>query len=240
MIRFVVCGEGSSDLMGEESPLTVAVKKLIDFWFSENVEMNFVSRSELSDDVKNEKPKRGASVRGQKNPFPEMRSVTRFAKCLAKRAVSQGEDCGAIYFKDTDFSSNLNRDEFYLNLNLAMHRGFDEIGFQKGVPMIPKTRSESWMLCIVDASGAMRESYYEMLPGSDNSPRSGKKLLAKKLKCSEKQNYVNLGKYLDSYDWDKLPAPSFVFFKNRLHVVAASILRKPFPSGMNLDNTKTP
>ncbi len=147
-------------------------------------------------------------------------------------------DCGAIYFKDMDFSSNENRDKYYEALISAMHSGFDNADFRKDVPMVPKTRSESWMLCIVDKNAA-RKSYYENLPGSDNSPNSGKKVLADALGCSEKENYTKLSGKIENYDWDILSAPSFVFFKNRLHVIAASILHEPFPENLNLDNTKS-
>ena len=119
-----------------------------------------------------------------------------------------------------------------------MHLGFDKAEFRKGVPMVPKTRSESWILCVVDKNAA-RVSYYENLPGSDKSPKSGKKVLSKMLGCSEKENYTKLSDRIADYDWDVLSAPSFVFFRNRLHVVAASILHEPFPENLNLDNTKS-
>lgn len=183
-------------------------------------------------------PKRGAYVRGSKRPYPETKSVSAFSCCLAKRALSYSSDCGAIYFKDMDFSSNENKEKYYEALIAAMHLGFDSAEFRKGVPMIPKTRSESWMLCVVDKNAA-RESYYENLPGSDKSPNSGKKILAAKLGCSEKENYAKLSDRIENYDWDNLSAPSFVFFKNRLHVVSASILHEPFPENLNLDNTKS-
>jgi hypothetical protein len=68
MIEFVVCGEGSSDLRHDafndyDSPLAIAVRNLLDNWYSEEVVMNMVSRSELSDANNNDKPKRKAYVR---------------------------------------------------------------------------------------------------------------------------------------------------------------------------------
>ena len=237
MLDFFVCGEGPTDVGSEDAPLTTAIKSLLAKWYAEQVEFHLVSRSQLSSGSKNAKPKRGAYVRGYKTPYPETRSVTAFACCLARKAQACCPDCGAIYFKDMDFSSNENGDKYYETLIAAMHLGFDNAEFRKGVPMVPKTRSESWMLCIVDKNAA-RESYDENLPGSDNSPKSGKKVLATKLGCPEKENYTSLSVRIENYDWDNLSAPSFIFFKNRLHIVAASILHEPFPENLNLDNTK--
>lgn len=238
MLEFVICGEGPTDVCGNDALLTTAIKSLLVKWYAEQVKFHPVSRKELSNASKNMMPKRGAYVRGSKRPCPETKSVVAFACCLAKRALSYSSDCGAIYFKDMDFSSNENKEKYYEALIAAMHLGFDSAEFRKGVPMIPKTRSESWMLCVVDKN-ATRESYYENLPGSDKSPNSGKKILAAKLGCSEKENYAKLSDRIENYDWDNLSAPSFVFFKNRLHVVSASILHEPFPENLNLDNTKS-
>lgn len=237
MLEFVICGEGPTDVCGNDAPLTVVIKSLLAKWYAEEVKFRPVSRAELSNASKNVKPKRGAYVRGSKKPYPETRAVTAFAYCLAQQAQNYSSDCGVIYFKDMDFSSNENRDYFYEGLIAAMHLGFDKAGFRKGIPMVPKTRSESWILCIVDKNAA-RVSYYENLPGSDKSPKSGKKVLAAMLGCSEKENYTKLSDRIADYDWDVLSAPSFVFFKNRLHVVSASILHEPFPENLNLDNTK--
>ncbi len=239
MLDFFICGEGPTDVCGDDAPLRMAIRSLLAKWYAKQAKFHSVSRSELSSDSKNVKPKRGAYVRGRKTPYPETRSVTAFACCLAQKAQAYCSACGAIYFKDMDFPSSENRDKYYEALIAAMHVGFDNAGFQRGVPMVPKTRSESWMLCIVDKHAA-RMSYYENLPGSDNSPKSGKKVLAKMLGCSEKENYAKLSDRIENYDWDALSAPSFAFFKNRLHVIAASILHEPFPENLNLDNTKQP
>ena len=244
MIEFVVCGEGSTDLRydafnGFDGPLAIAVRNLLDNWYSEEVVMNMVSRSELSDANKNDKPKRKAYVRGAKNPYPNTVSISAFSACLARKAVEHGDACGAILFEDMDFSSHENRDKYYRAMIAAMHSGFDSESFRMGVPMVPITRSESWMLCLIDKEAAQK-SYYENLSGSDNSPNSGKKVLANMLDCAERENYSVIRDRVESYDWNLLPAPSFIFFKNRLHVVSALMLHEAFPDGLNLENTKEP
>lgn len=239
MLEFVVCGECPTDLNGENSPLKRAADSLLERWYSEKSKMHFISRSDLSDSSKNARPKRGAVVRGKKSFSPEFRSVFAFSKCLAQKAKNMGKNCGAIYFKDMDFSSSVNRDVYFKNLISSMHKGFDEVEFKNGVPMVPKTRSESWILCALDPD-AGQKSYYENLPGSDNSPKSGKKVLAKFLHCSVKENYDKVRAKLSAFDWSELSAPSFVFFKNRFHVVSAAMLHEKFPDGLNPENTRVP
>lgn len=186
MLEFVICGEGPTDILGNDAPLRMAIKSLLLKWYEEQVRFHPISRTKLSNESKNAKPKKGAYVRGSKKPYPETRAVTAFAYSLAQQARNYGSDCGAIYFKDMDFASNENRDHYYEALIAAMHSGFDRADFRKGVPMIPKTRSESWMLCIVDKN-ANRVSYYENLPGSDNSPKSGKKFWLTRLVVRKKK-----------------------------------------------------
>ena len=223
-----------------ECPLAVAVRNLVCGWYpTEEVELHPFSRGELSAAEKNKSPKSGAISRGAKRKYPKIKSACAFARCLAEKAQMQAVDCGAIYFEDMDFGASVDRNDFYRQLIRAVYDGFEDAGFKYGVPMIPKPRSEAWMLCIVDKN-ASRKFYYENLPGKDKDPDSGKKALAEKLGCAVKDNYSMLQPVLETYDWQNLKAPSFVFFKNRLSAVSAELLHKPFQDEWRLDNTKEP
>ena len=168
-----------------------------------------------------------------------MKSSYAFARCLAEKAQMQAADCGAIYFEDMDFGASVDKNDFYRQLIRAVHDGFEAVEFKCGIPMIPKPRSEAWILCIVDEN-ASQKSYYENLPGKDKDPDSGKKILADKLGCAVKDNYNALRPILEAYDWQNLKAPSFVFFKNRLSAVSAVLLHRSFRDEWRLDNTKEP
>lgn len=245
MPGFITCGEGPSDLyIAEDSrldgPLKVAVDKLLyNFWEQTgDFEFKSVGRSQLSKTAKNQKPKRGAIVRGEKEKYPDLRSVEASAACLAEMAQSEGNDWGVIFFKDLDFHSGTEVDDFYRAKITAMHKGFDTANFRKGVPMVPKPRSESWLLCYYQEIPYNNGTRFESLAGSDKSPNSGKRWLAKFLNVSETQIYEKIRDTIGLIDWSCINAPSFIFFKNRLHFVSAALLHKPYPVGLTEENTR--
>jgi hypothetical protein len=90
--------------------------------------------------------------------------------------------------------------------------------------MIPKTRSESWLLCLLDSKGCAEVNYFEDLPMSDKSPNSGKKVLATLLKVPEDESYSCIEEKRDTFDWIGLQAPSFLVFRDRLKIVSAKLL----------------
>ena len=256
MAGFVLCGEGPTDLFYDaehqcQGPLKDSVDQLLlHFWDSEShFHFKQVSRGELSVSVGKGKPeKKSAIVRGAKNKFPERRWIMVTAKCLAEKAMaltSQADntdlsDWGVIYFHDLDKPSGSDIDSAYADYIAAMHDGFDSVSFKYGVPMIPKTRSESWILCVLNPEKCKENKYYENLPMSDKSPKAGQIVLAQEQKTSKRGSYKQIGRKYNQFDWISLESPSFVFFKNRLHVVSAALLCKKFPDGKNFENTKVP
>lgn len=247
MPGFITCGEGPSDLYiaengGQDGPLKIAVDKLLSgFWEnSHGFKFRAIGRNQLSNAAKNQNPRRGAVVRGNREKYPGLRSAAAFAACLARMAKTEGEDWGVIFFEDLDFHSGTDVDDFYKAKIGAMHKGFDLADFQRGIPMVPKPRSESWLLCYHQETPYEIGRYFEDLAGSDNSPNSGKKRLAEFLGVPENQIYEKINDTIDKINWSRIKAPSFVFFKNRLHVVSAALLHKSYPGNLTEANTRVP
>ena len=237
MPGFILCGEGSTDLYFNEidqkqGPLKDGVDQLLDFfWDNRNyIQFKQVSRPEVSQSIKGKPEKKTAIVRGAKNKFPDHRSIAASAKCLAQKAEETAMEndephkWGVIYFHDLDANTKASVDEIYNASMKAMNEGFESASFPHGVPMIPKTRSESWLLCLLDPDGGANAKYFEDLPMSDRSPNSGKKVLATLLKVSEDESYTIVEERRDSFDWTRLQAPSFLVFRDRLKTVSAKLL----------------
>ena len=239
MPGFILCGEGPTDLYYNEvdqkqGPLKDCVDKLLDFFWDDRNYIQFkqVSRTEVSLSDKGKPEKKTAVVRGVKNKFPCHRFIAASAKCLAQKAEETAMEndephkWGVIYFHDLDANTKASVDEIYNASMKAMNEGFDSVSFPHGVPMIPKTRSESWLLCLLDPDGGANKRYFENLPMSDKSPNSGKKVLATMLKVSEDESYTIIEEKRDTFVWAQLQAPSFLVFRDRLKTVSAKLLNQ--------------
>ena len=239
MPGFILCGEGPTDLYYNEidqkqGPLKDGVDKLLDFFWDRRNYLQFkqVSRTEISLSDKGKPEKKTSIVRGAKNKFPNHHFIAASAKCLAQKAEETAMEndephkWGVIFFHDLDANTKASVDEIYNASMKAMNDGFDSASFPHGVPMIPKTRSESWLLCLLDSDGGVNKRYFEDLPMSDKSPNSGKKVLAAVLEVSEDESYSRIEEKRDTFDWTGLQAPSFLVFRDRLKIVSAKLLNQ--------------
>lgn len=239
MPGFIFCGEGSTDLYYNEiyqkqGPLKDCVDQLLDFfWDNRNcIQFKQVSRPEVSQSIKGKPEKKTYIARGAKNKFSDHHFISASAKYLAQKAEETAMEndephkWGVIYFHDLDANTKATVDEIYNASMNAMNEGFDSVSFPHGVPMIPKTRSESWLLCLLDPDGGANKKYFENLPMSDTSPNSGKKVLATMLKVSEDESYTIIEEKRDTFVWTLLQAPSFLVFRDRLKTVSAKLLNQ--------------
>ncbi len=101
--------------------------------------------------------------------------------CLARRLSEAygGQSVLAVLFRDCDGTNTTPkiRWEALLDSISGDRGGFRTMGVVTGVPMIPRPKSEAWLLCAI-------KNYYqhcselEELPGNDRSPQGPKKILA--------------------------------------------------------------
>lgn len=120
----------------------------------------------------------------------------------------------AVLFRDCDGTRSTPNDEWQRKYD-SMVSGFKRAGFEHGVPMLPRPKSEAWLLGIAQSHADF--SALEELSGNDASPASAKKQLADLLGDTSAQA---LCEWLDEMqpDLDRLSTmPSFKHFRNRLH-----------------------
>jgi hypothetical protein len=134
----------------------------------------------------------------------------------------------AVLFRDADGTRSTLRTEWEGKF-ASMQDGFEAAEFASGVPMVPRPKSEAWMLsALLRREDAGRDCRcLEEEPGNDASPKSLKIQLAKHLSCeptAEKQAELVSGGQIDPALID---LPSFTAFSaelDRAYALAAQPL----------------
>lgn len=130
--------------------------------------------------------------------------------------ASKDDDVIAVLFRDSDKLPDRVRWE---DKHKSMENGFAVEGFRRGVPMLPKPKSEAWLLC------ALRENPYtgceslEERSGNDDSPNDLKTELAELLGDTGGRDLREVLADLVTtrqVDVTKLTMSSFVAFRSRL------------------------
>jgi len=151
------------------------------------------------------------------------------ARGLARMALrwSAQKDCpvGAVLFRDTDGTASSPRSLWSDKVN-SMEAGFEAEGFVLGVPMVPKPKSEAWLLCALQTVPYQDCSRLEDLPGNDGSPNSAKDELDKTLDRRGK-SYGDVPQLIEdgAIDPHRIQMPSFDRFRECLESVATRMLR---------------
>jgi hypothetical protein len=99
-------------------------------------------------------------------------------------AIERSAPVIAVLFRDADGTRSTPRSAWQSKFT-SMQHGFKDADFLSGVPMVPRPKSEAWMLCgLLKREDAGRDcGWLEDEPGNDASPRSLKGQLAKHLNC---------------------------------------------------------
>lgn len=128
----------------------------------------------------------------------------------------------SILFRDSDGTNTSNSDEWDDKWN-SIIAGFERANYDYGVPMLPKPKSEAWLLC------ALKEEPYESCDklehesGNDASPKSLKKQLKERLNQYTSQDLVNLLEE-NQIDIFRINMNSFNCFKKRLDEVLQKVI----------------
>lgn len=221
----LLSGEGASDI-GEQheiGPMT----KFIDHWVIQRSHYSLidiecykiVSKKELADIAKTRlKP---LSRKGKKHK-KETGYFYKNARALALLAKDESSKLETVVipvlFRDADGTASSDRGEWQ-DKHQSMLNGFEAEQILHGVPMIPKPKSEAWILC------ALRERYQncqrlENESGNDDSPNSLKKQLEKHLGESATRELLNEEIDQGNLDINKIvDMPSLTAFKERLDEV---------------------
>ncbi len=229
----LLSGEGPTDI-GVSNEAVGPMSKFVDQWILRRSDYSFIekdcykiiSEHELASKSKQLKSR---SRRGKNNPV-ETAYYYRNARALARILHEESqiknwnlEEMIPVLFRDTDNTASSGRGEWKHKWDSILN-GFLAEKVETGVPMVPKPKSEAWLLC------ALRNKYQhcaalENKSGNDKSPNNLKKQLHKYLGEPATRELLN-----DKIDQGEIhinrieDMPSLNKFKERLDEVLDRLL----------------
>ncbi len=223
-MHLVLSGEGNSDLglfcsHNNEfiaGSMYFIVDKLIekehDFsYYSAKEEMiTFIPKVELTKLTKRLPPFTGK--KGLKGTAYFTNNAIALARIAKKRAKELNDEVVAILFRDSDGTvSTFNR--MWEDKVTSIENGFKIEKFDRGIAMIPKPKSEAWLICALKEKPYENCHILEKRSGNDDSPNNLKdELESFGLSNDEINEMIQNG----NMDIDKINMPSFEYFRNRL------------------------
>jgi hypothetical protein len=245
----LVSGEGSTDIGATQSaqcptptsevawgPMGRMIDRIVEpEWRCSPIDMNrmmFIAKTALLTVQKSCKQTRRRSLalpgreRGQETAFffDNARTLARIAKELA---TSSNENVGAVLFRDADGTNSGDRSQRDDKVK-SMVTGFQTEDFEFGVPMVPKPKSEAWLICALQGHPYQNCERLEEMSGNDDSPRSAKKQLAAAL-AAHPRGTEDLSDLVDEDEVNvqQIDMPSFNEFRERMTEVARAMRSAP-------------
>ena len=146
--------------------------------------------------------------------FNNARILARFAK---EQSAVLNEQVVAVLFRDSDGTASAGRGE-WKDKRKSMLDGFAEEGFDKGVPMIPKPKSEAWLICAWKQYSYQGCELLEDRSGNDDSPNSLKDELTRILGQLVTLDLI-CQRVKESFEINRVKMRSFNAFRERLEEV---------------------
>lgn len=132
----------------------------------------------------------------------------------------------AVLFRDSDGTHRAPHDHWQ-RVVAGIRNGFERAGFADGVPMVPRPKSEAWLLCALKTPAYQHCDDLEDSPGNDRSPKSLKgrleALVGHEANAEEQADWVRDGRI----DPTRIEMPSFFAFRRALDTALLGIGLRP-------------
>jgi hypothetical protein len=236
---FLLSGEGVADIGAGQSPsaicegndflvgpMSIIVERIVEARHKYSIlegACGFVSERHLvqrADQLK--AVKKQLRLPGKKQAketryfFNNARILARIAK---EKAKALEDDVVAVLFRDADGTASAGRGDWN-DKRESMLDGFDEEHFEKGVPMIPRPKSEAWLICALRNQAYQNCEALEERSGNDRSPNSLKGELDALLSNNNQRESL-CEQVRTRFDFSRISMPSFQAFLARLVDVVA-------------------
>lgn len=204
-----------------EGPMALIIDQLVETLLGyemshlETERVSYVSKAYL---VENKLPaiKKSMALKGKKRPaetkyyFENARVLATTAKA---KSIEVGDKVVAILFRDSDGTASAGRGN-WADKRQSMIEGFRAVTFELGVPMVPKPKSEAWLLCATKVNPYQHCASLENESGNDDSGRLSLKDQLSNL-LGENSDKVNLNQLVTDriIDVQQIDMPSFNTFK---------------------------
>jgi hypothetical protein len=207
----------------QQGPMAIIVSQIVEqrlgFSFIDAPYYGFVSKSGLVQRASRFKhQKKSPRLPGRKRPKETgyfYRNARALALCAKDKEAELHDEVLAVLFRDSDGTASADRGLWQDKWN-SMIEGFSDEEFERGVPMIPKPKSEAWIICSLKKNPYQGCEALESRSGNDNSPNSLKGELAEILNGSPSREQlcemVNNG----TIDCSRIDMLSFQAFRNAL------------------------
>ncbi len=234
---FLLSGEGPTDIgvclsdaplcPGADfapGPMALLVDQVVDRHWSYSIlqtdgAVRFVSEGRLAADATQLKAARKSIRLPGVKVLKETRYFFNTARLLARIArrleESDDDEVIAILFRDSDGTASAGRGLWQDKRN-SMREGFKEERFPRGVPMIPKPKSEAWLICALKRQPYQNCSPLEDRSGNDNSSNALKDELAAILGEQANRELLNRRFGEKNVRFDRIEMPSFKAFLGEL------------------------
>lgn len=124
--------------------------------------------------------RKAMSLKGKKKPA-ETKYYFENARTLAALAKQKSQEINdtviAVLFRDADGTASAGRGDWQ-HKRESMLQGFAAQDFDFGVAMVPKPKSEAWLLCALKPNPYQDCAALEQMSGNDSAPDSLKKRLS--------------------------------------------------------------
>jgi hypothetical protein len=239
---FLFSGEGPTDLgaceLGadecqgnafEHGPLTSVVDQIVErrwgYSLLESGHYGYVSKHHLVKRASELKAaKKSPRLPGKKQAKETAyfyRNARALALCSKEKEAELDDEVIAVLFRDSDGTASADRGQWDQKWQ-SMLDGFQEEDFERGVPMIPKPKSEAWIICAIKRNPYRGCNSLEDMSGNDNSPNSLKgELEALVGHFPSREELVEMVTSR-RVDVDRNQMPSFIAFRKRLEDVLQS------------------
>lgn len=233
---FLLSGEGPTD-MGfcadnmtacdgnhhQQGPMAIIVSQIVEqrleFSFMNTLYYGYVSKNELVQRVSGFKyQKKSPRLPGKKKPKETVffyRNARALALCAKDKEAELDDEVIAVLFRDSDGTASADRG-LWQNKWDSIVLGFSDEGFERGVPMLPKPKSEAWIICSVKENPYQGCNALERRSGNDKSPDSLKGELAKILGKLPSRELLCEMVEEGTIDFNRIDMPSFKSFKKAL------------------------
>lgn len=241
-MRLVLSGEGKKD-MGQLDPTTEGLTfrpgpmawmvdklmeselgfSLLDAHATGADCVRLITKAEL----KQKSPKKPTLLAGTKSGKGASH-FRRNAQVLGILAMEEAEVTSdtviAVLFRDTDGTRSAPRDLWEAKWE-SIQKGFKLSHFTLGVAMLPRPKSEAWLLCGLKETTYQNCDVLEETPGNDASPNSLKiqldRLLGHEASAEEQADWVASGRI----DVGRIVMPSFQRFRENLELACRKALK---------------
>ena len=227
-MHLVLSGEGNSDIgklsYASTEFIPASMYYLIDKIIEKKLKHSFY---ELTPELITFVPKteliKKQSIYKRKTPFTSkkikkgqalflMNAMT-LAKIAKDKSITlKDNDVIAILFRDSDGTKSTLKGMWEDKVE-SIENGFKMENFTKGVAMVPKPKSEAWLICALKDKPYKNCKKLEDRSGNDNSPNNLKDELKSFGLSNDEINEIIQNKKIDI---DKIDMPSFEYFTNRL------------------------